>query len=496
MADWFEYVKIAIGLVSYLMVAPVLGFLIKDFRPGQIAVFFAMIAGTAFHADQITLTVFSVNHTGHTRGFEISLMVFAAITLLAATFFGRRRDLPLMPPGFFFYGAFCLAGAFTLVLTLPIPWPGALVDLEGDGDWISARNIWEAILKFSLLSLVFLATHAFIRSKQDILWFARSLAVALIIAGTYALFDRYVEGAHRVRATFDHSNAFGIWAYMGAIPCLVLSFHRKIPLLTALLLFGGYCFGAVSAILTVSRGSLMIVAVLSVVVALLSIARKRTRRSYFMGLLFLIVGGYGTYASIDTISERVSVMRNAASVDKEIDAEDLRVVLARQASFMLRDSVFGVGWNNYQIACSLPVTRYVEVLIEHEAADGDNHSEEIFYRAPVVESLYWYLLAETGYLGFACFLFFILTTLWLTLKHCYCYRNTWVGDFLVAILLVLSALYLHSFIEKVLLQTKNAVLWLAMLAVASKLETIRRQKRREPIHGRETSGTLASPASS
>lgn len=58
MADWLEYVKIAIGLVSYLMVAPVLGFLIKDFRPGQIAVFFAMIAGTRLsrrsdHADRI-----------------------------------------------------------------------------------------------------------------------------------------------------------------------------------------------------------------------------------------------------------------------------------------------------------------------------------------------------------------------------------------------------------------------------------------------------------
>lgn len=479
MADWLEYVKIAIGLVSYLMVAPVLGFLIKDFRPGQIAVFVAMIAGTAFHADQITLTAFSVNHTGHTRGFEVSLMVFAAIALLSSQLFGKSDEIRLMPPGFFFYGAFCLAGASTLILTIPIPWPEVLVSLENDGEWIRARNIWESILKFSSLSLVYLATHAFIRSKTDLLWFGRSLAIALIIAGTYALFDRYVSHVHRVRATFDHSNAFGIWAYMAAIPCLALSFHRKVPFFTALLLFVGYCFGAVSTVLTVSRATLMIVGILSLIVAVLGIFKNRTRRSYGMGILFALAAGYVAYASMDTIMERVGLMQNTAAVEKEAETEDLRIVLARQASVMLGDSVLGIGWNNYQIACSLPVTRYVGILIEHEAADGDNHSEETFYRAPVVESLYWYILAETGYVGFACFLLFMFSTLWLALKHSFLQRKTWVGDLPVAIVLVLGALYMHCFLEKVLLQTKNAVLWLALLGVSSKLETIYRLKGKE-----------------
>ena len=490
MGDLLEFVKIAFGLVAYLMVAPLIGFLIRDFRPGQIAVFVAMIVGTAFHTDQITLTAFSVNHTGHTRGFEISLMVFAAIILLAATFFGRRREIRLMPPGFFFYGAFCLAGASTLVLTLPLSWPSVLVNLESNGEWIRARNIWEAIVKFSLLSLVFLATHAFIRSKTDLLWFARSLAIALIIAGTYAVYDREISGVTRVRATFDHSNAFGIWAYMGAIPCLALSFHRKVPFFTALLLFVSYYFGAVSTVFTLSRATLMVIAGLSVIVVPLAIIRNPTRRSYCMGAVFVLVASYGTLRALDTISERVLTMSNAASVEQDLEIEDLRVVLARQASLMLSDSVFGIGWNNYQIACSLPVSRYIKILMDHEAADGDNHPEEMFYRAPVVESLYWYLLAETGYVGFACFLLFMLTTLWLTAKHGYCYRKTWVGDFLVAFVLVFVALYMHSFLEKVLLQTKNAVLWLAMLAVASKLETIRRRKVKEASLDTNKSGTL------
>jgi hypothetical protein len=38
---------------------------------------------------------------------------------------------------------------------------------------------------------------------------------------------------------------------------------------------------------------------------------------------------------------------------------------------------------------------------------------------------------------------------------------------------------MHCFLEKVLLQTKNAVLWLALLGVSSKLETIYRLKGKE-----------------
>ena len=70
-----------------------------------------------------------------------------------------------------------------------------------------------------------------------------------------------------------------------------------------------------------------------------------------------------------------------------------------------------------------------------------------------------------------------------------------LGDFLAAFVLVFVASYMHSFLEKVLLQTKNAVLWLTMLAVASKLETIRRRKAKEASLDTNKSGTLESAES-
>ena len=479
MADWLEYVKIVLGVVGYFFVAPALGWSLQRSDLGKRLLFAGVIVGTAFHADQITLTAFSVDHTGHTRGFEISVMVFCAIALGVAQIFGERREVKLSPPGFLFYLLFILAGASTLVLTVPIQWPSFLIDLESDGVWVRARNIWEAIVKFGQLGLVFWCTHAYIKSKTEIRWLVQCLAAALIVAGSYALYDRYIGGVHRVRATFDHSNSLGIWAYMAALPCLALSLQRSVSLWLALFLFVGYLFGVLSVIVTVSRASVVIVGLGSLIVLIVGVSQNRGPRGYGMAALFLLMGGYVVIASMDTIGERFQIMDSAALKDEETEVEDLRVVLTRQASMMLEDSVIGVGWNNYQVACALPVVRYVQVLQEHEAADGDKHSEETFYRAPTVESLYWYVLAETGYAGFAGFFLFMLVTLWFLVRNLLRYRGSWIGDVLIAVGVALAGVYLHSFLEKVLLQTKNAVLWLALLGMVSKMETIRRRKRRE-----------------
>ena len=484
-----DYFKIVIGIVGYLFIAPLLGFLIRNYRPGQLLCFVSMLVGTAFHTDQITLTVLSVNHTGHTRGFEISFMVFCAIILVVASVFGRRSEFKLVPPGLFFFAAFCIVGLLTLILTVPIAWPRSLIDLESNGDWVNGMYIWEAMFKFSQLTLVFIAAHAFVRSKSDILWFCRAMAIALIIAGTYALYDRYVGGVHRVRGTFDHSNALGIWAYLGALPCLAVSFHKKVPPFTTILLLTGFSLGAIAAVLTISRATQMILAVLSLFFVIHGVATHRNRKAFTLLIAFSLFAGIAAYKAKDTIQERVAGAKLADAHDKEEEIEDLRIVLGRQSALMLGDSFMGIGWNNYQVACSRPVLRYSAVLEEHEAADGDNHSVETFLRNPTVESLYWYLLAETGYLGFACFVLFLGSTLWLMMKAYWRYRGTWLGDFLLSAVIVLSALYAHSHLEKVLLQTKNIVPWFALLAIASKLETIRRRgngainpQTRESVH--------------
>lgn len=473
-----EYAKILIGLVAYLLVAPLLGFLMRQYRPGQIAAFMGMIVGTAFSTDHIMLTAFNVNHTGHTRGFEISFMVFCAIILVVAGMTGRWKAFRFCPPGFFFYALYCVAGTITLLLALPIPWPEVLVDLENGGRWVNAMYIWEAVVRFCQLGLVYLATHSFIRNKGDILWFCRAFALALIIVGIAALYDRYVGGTHKVRATFDHENSLGAWAYMGAMLCLAVSFHPKVGLWTSLFLFCGYGAGAVAAVLTVSRATAAIVGVLSLAIAGYGLIRNPSRKGALIGVCFLLAMLVGTYQYRDTIQERFLQSALADKRDREAETEDLRIVLNRQSKVMLKDSFLGIGWNNYQVACSRPVLRYSAIFEEHEAADGDKHAEETFYRNPTTECLYWYLLAETGYFGFFCYVAFMAVTLWLVFKAYLRYRGDWVGDFLFAALLVLGATYAHSWLEKVLLQSKNMVPWLALLGIAAKLETIRRVKNR------------------
>ncbi len=473
-----ELVKIALGVVTYLFVAPTVGFLIKDYRPGQRFVFALMVILTAFPADQVTLTINSINHTGHTRGFEISYMMVCAIILVFASLFGKKSQLNILPPGLIFYGLYCFFGSLTLLLTFPVELPSFLVDLENNGDWVSGRSIWEALFKFGQLGLIFIAAHAFVRTKEDILWYCKAAAVAAIILGTYALRDRYLSGVHRVRATFDHSNAMSIWAYMMAVPCLSVVFHRSVPRKTAALLLIGFVFGSISVILTVSRASFVILAALAIGAVVWGQIRHRGPRTHLITAIFVLVAAVVVVQARDTILSRFQGAQDVAQKQEEKEEEDLRVVLCRQASVMLSDSVFGIGWNNYHIACSRPVLRYSAVLEEHEAADGDKHSEETFYRNPTVESLYWYVLAETGYFGFASFAAFGLITLWFIFRNWWRLRKDWLGDFLLVLGVVLIAVYLHSTLEKVLLQTKNTTQWLVLLGMVSKIETTRRRAKR------------------
>ncbi len=72
---------------------------------------------------------------------------------------------------------------------------------------------------------------------------------------------------------------------------------------------------------------------------------------------------------------------------------------------MLKDYFFGVGWNCYGVAANPPYP-YHTILDEWMFENASVVAAEDM-RRPLVESHYWLLLSETGYLGFASYILFV-----------------------------------------------------------------------------------------
>jgi len=113
-------------------------------------------------------------------------------------------------------------------------------------------------------------------------------------------------------------------------------------------------------------------------------------------------------------------------------------------------------------------------MMDWDESRGFRIYDENYYAIPLTESLYWLLLAETGYLGFAAFVMFLMPTLW---WGCEAMLASWrlpVGYFVTGILVALTLTYLHGTVERVLTQTKNLSMWLIFVGFLSRVEQCRR----------------------
>ena len=130
--------------------------------------------------------------------------------------------------------------------------------------------------------------------------------------------------------------------------------------------------------------------------------------------------------------------------------------------------------NNFALTINHPFP-YGDVIDDAERDRGHKVDED--YAKGVVESHYWLLLAETGYLGYATYLLFIAATLWWCLRGALHWRGEVPAAFLGGLFVALLLIYLHSNLERVLTQTKNFSLWFILLGAAARLETLRRAAR-------------------
>ena len=207
MNDW---VKAAVILPGYLIAAPALGWWLSRSRAYERAALCLMVFMPSWDPSNLTLMLDSVEwYRGHTRGFEASLIEVVAVALMVCAALRRDRDVRWMPPGAWVYLTYCALSCLSV-----FPAMNSVFALM-------------AVVKFTMVLLIFIAAYQAFRDEEDFRWVLRTLAFALVLQVGVALKMRFIDGRFQVHGWFEHQNAMAMWAYLCSLPLLSVAFAPK-----------------------------------------------------------------------------------------------------------------------------------------------------------------------------------------------------------------------------------------------------------------------------
>ncbi len=445
-----DLLKIALLLPYYALAAPALGLLLRGRpRAQQLAVAvlcFTTIEGIMGPANwSLTLSSTDEAPRSHTKGFYFFFNVGLAMALVLAKYLEDRRSFRWLPPGLGWYLAYCGLSLLSL---------------------ISAFNpayVFMAAHKHLIVAWVMLAVFNAVRSDEDIANLIRAFVVTITWQMFVCLKLKYYHGVYQVRGTFEHQNSLGTYAVLLGMVLLAVTFGPKTNPPTRAL--WGFLASAVVVQATVSRGSMASFAAGVVTIVAVSLLRNLQLRTLVIASSLALVGAVGLTLTLDTIISRFHDSGNVAS-------GQLREIMNAASRDMLRDYPFGVGWNNYALAANrpYPYAEHYEQLGGLQAHPDHHHA--------VVESHYYLLLSETGYLGLIGWLALIGTALLRNIRAFFAFGYSFRGMLSLGIAVGCVCNYAQSTLERTLTQPRNLMLFLILLALTARLEVWRREQRR------------------
>lgn len=454
--DLKEIEKIVCLAFLYGFAVPVFGLLVSG-RPGVqrwvFAVICVMIPSGLHKPQEWGLTLASLDlsahfYRGHATGYHFYFVEALALSLIVAQALQNWREVRLLPPGLWLYLLHC-GLSFLSIVNAP-----------------NANFVCMAAFKAVKIVVIFIAAYNFLGSEKNIRVFLLAMVLAIFMQLGATLRQRYLLGIYQVTGTFEHQNSLSMFVTLIGLVFLAVTLGPKTR--WSNLYLAAYLACAFVQQSTFSRAGMVIFAAGSLGVALLSLVDQFTwRRLGILGLLG-VVAVLGLILSFDTITARFSDYGNKAS-------GMTRVLLNRAARDMAEDHPLGIGWNNYALLINRPFP-YGNIIDEWELEGGvtiDPHHQK-----GVVESLYYLLLAETGWQGLISFLLFQALFLWWNIRGALFYRHNFLGALSLGIALGCGCNYLHSLLERVLIQPRNMMLWLVLLALAARIETWRRAEAR------------------
>lgn len=444
-----ELLKIVSLLFIFGLLAPAVGFAVRDKPLWQKALFGAMcfmtIGGLLFPAEW-GLTLKSIEfYRGHARGFHVYFNEAIALALLVAQALRKPTGFRWLPPGMWLYLVFCLLGLLTVF-------------------WAASPSLvlmaaFKAIKMLILCSVI----YNFIQEEKDLQFFLRVMACTLCWEMGVVLFHKYVLMNYQNKGTFTHQNSLTM--YTSLIGMLLLGTGLGPRFWGINLCLVGYVACGVIVESALSRAGLAVFGAGTVGVIGLSMLERITPRRITVLAGLTLVGLLGLSIAADTLYKRFTEKRN------EVGSKT-RTLLKESSWEMVKDHPLGVGWNNFALMMNQPY-RYGNNFDRWTIQRGYRVNPD----APkaVVESLYWLVLAENGPISLLCLLCFFVRMWWWNCKAAFHYRSTFLGCVSIGLMGGFGTNYLQSYFERVLVFDKNMMLWLLLLGITAKIETWRRR---------------------
>jgi hypothetical protein len=444
--DVLDLEKLLIFAALYLLVAPLLALVLFQWRGLQkvaVAAMCMMIVSGWWKPEEWGLTIgFVENYRGHARGFHFFFNETLAVALILSSVFDPRRKTRWFPPGLWLYLAYC---AVSLLSIINAPEP---------------QYSWMAALKAFKVVLIFLAIYNFIRWESDVRFILTVFAITMLWQTFVVLKFKYINHVHQVTGTFEHQNALSMFATMIGMVFLAAG-SANVP--GANLYLCAYLGCAVIVECALSRAGMVCFGIGTAAVLLWSLIERVTARRIFVVVSIAAVSAIGLSMTLDSILDRFN---DPATRDSNIT----RVMLKKASLMMAKDHPLGIGWNNYGITINHPYP-----YGDHIDAYFRSHGETIDKRAAkgIEESLYWLLLAETGFQGYIGFILFLAYFIIRNLQAAWAFRHRFLGIVSIGIAVGCGMNYMQSTVERVLTQPRNLMLWMVLLAIASRLEAAR-----------------------
>jgi hypothetical protein len=358
--------------------------------------------------------------------------------------FGNWKQFRFFPPGFWLYIIYCCACLLSIV-NAPVP-------------LYALFAAWKA---FKVV-LIFMAAYNFIQSEEDLRFALISLGIVMFWQLVAVLNQKYVLGIYQVWGTFEHQNSLCMFTILIGMVFLAAAMGPKRP--SSILFIIAYLACAAIVQSTLSRAGLFMFMAGTMLVIFGSLIDRATRRRLGVLAGIACIGAIGLSMTMDTIIKRFHDYGNDES---KRTREHLNIAAHKK----LKEYPIGIGWNNFAEVIN-PPWWYGDHIDEYYRQTGNTVDKK--YKKGIVESLWWLHLAENGYQGLVMYLVVAFVFLWWNVRNAIYFRRRYLGAISIGLFVGSFINYSQSFLERVLTQPRNVMLWLILLAITARIMTWRK----------------------